>query len=61
MKRLDESDLDTALALGDAICGDLGVCCEQKGRVIHKILGKLEELRAQAVTTGAESRAEPPK
>lgn len=51
MKEIDEKTLDTALALGDAICDELGICCEKRGQVIFRVYKKLEELRSQKVAT----------
>lgn len=51
MKEIDEKDLDTAISLGDAICNELGICCEKRGRVIFQIYKKLEELKPQKPTT----------
>jgi len=50
MKEIDERDLDTALALGDAICDELGICCEKRGQVIFKVYKKLQELKSQKGT-----------
>ena len=47
MKEIDEENLDTALALGEAICNELGICCEKRGTVIFRVYKKLEELRLQ--------------
>lgn len=52
MKDIDERDLDTALALGDAICDELGICCEKRGQVIFKVYTKLQELKSQKETAG---------
>jgi hypothetical protein len=51
MKEIDEKTLDTALALGDAICDELGICCEKRGQVIFRVYKKLEELKSQKVAT----------
>jgi hypothetical protein len=51
MKEIDEKALDTALALGDAICDELGICCEKRGQVIFRVYKKLEELKSQKVAT----------
>ena len=47
MKDLDENNLDTAIALGDAVCNELGLCCEKRGRVIFQILQRLEEMKPE--------------
>ncbi len=44
MKELNEKTLDTAIALGDAVCNELGICCEKRGQVIFQVYKKLEEL-----------------
>jgi len=41
MKEIDQNNLDTAIALGDAVCEELGICCETRGRVIFQIYKKL--------------------
>lgn len=46
MKEIDEKELDTAISLGDAICDELGICCEKRGQVIFKVYQKLEELKS---------------
>ena len=45
MKEIDQEKLDTAISLGNAVCGELGICCEQRGKVIHEIYKKLKELK----------------
>ncbi len=45
MKEVDQNNLDSAIALGDAVCGELGICCETRGRVIFQIYKKLEEAK----------------
>lgn len=50
MKDLDENNLDTAIALGDAVCNELGLCCEKRGRVIFQILQRLEEMKPEPKT-----------
>ncbi|MFC1954808.1 hypothetical protein ACFLVZ_03195 [Chloroflexota bacterium] len=45
MKELDEKNLDTAIVLGDAVCKELGICCDERGRVIFRIYNKLEEAK----------------
>ena len=40
MKEIDQNSLDTAIALGDAVCEELGICCETRGRVIFQIYKK---------------------
>ena len=47
MKELDQNNLDTAIALGDSVCKELGICCETRGRVIFQIYKRLEELKPQ--------------
>jgi len=45
MKEIDQNNLDTAIALGDAACEELGICCDTRGRVIFQIYKKLEEVK----------------
>lgn len=52
MKEINQENLDTALALGDAVCSELGICCEKRGRVIFQIYKKLEELKTKPKATG---------
>ena len=51
MKEIDQNNLDTAIALGDAVCDELGICCETRGRVIFQIYKKLEEMKPKKDTT----------
>ena len=51
MKEIDQNNLDTAIALGDAVCEELGICCETRGRVIFQIYKKLEEVKPKKDTT----------
>jgi len=51
MKEIDQTSLDTAIALGDAVCEELGICCETRGRVIFQIYKKLEELKPKSDAT----------
>ena len=52
MKELDQDNLDSAIALGDAVCGELGICCEKRGRVIFQIYKKLGELKPRQEIQG---------
>ncbi len=45
MKDIDQNNLDTAIGLGDAVCEELGICCDKRGRVIFQIYKRLEELK----------------
>ena len=45
MKEIDQDNLDTAIALGDAVCNELGICCDTRGRVIFQIYKKLMETK----------------
>ena len=45
MKDIDQDSLDTAIALGDAVCNELGICCDKRGRLIFRIYKKLEDLK----------------
>jgi hypothetical protein len=51
MKEIDQQNLDTAIALGDAVCKELGFCCTERGRIIFKIFKKLEELKTAKPVT----------
>ena len=51
MNEIDQNNLDTAIALGDAVCEELGICCETRGRVIFQIYKKLEEVKPKKDTT----------
>ena len=51
MKEIDHNNLDTAIALGDAVCEELGICCETRGRVIYQIYKKLEEVKPKKDST----------
>ncbi len=51
MKEIDQNNLDTAIALGDAVCEELGICCETRGRVIFQIYKKLEEAKPKKDAT----------
>lgn len=50
MSEIDQNNLDTAIALGDAVCKELGICCEKRGRVIFQIYKKLEEVKPKKDT-----------
>lgn len=50
-KEIDQNNLDTAIALGDAVCNELGICCETRGQVIFEVYQKLEELKSQKQIT----------
>ncbi len=50
MKQIDENNMDAAIALGDAVCEELGICCETRGRVIFRIYKKLEEVKPKEDT-----------
>lgn len=45
MQEIDQGNLDTAIALGDAVCKALGICCEKRGKVIFEVYQKLEAMR----------------
>lgn len=47
MKDIDQENLDAAIALGDAVCQELGICCEERGRVIFRVYKKLGELKTK--------------
>jgi hypothetical protein len=52
MKEINEENLDTAIALGDAVCNELGICCDKRGRVIFQIYKKLQELKPRVDVVG---------
>jgi len=51
MEEIDQNNLDTAIALGDAVCDELGICCDTRGRVIFQIYKKLAEIKPKKDTT----------
>lgn len=51
MRELDEENLDTAITLGDAVCKELGICCDKRGQVIFRIYQKLREIKPKKDTT----------
>lgn len=55
---IDQNNLDTAIALGDAVCNELGICCETRGRVIFQIYKKLEEVKPKKDTPAAQQSDE---
>jgi len=52
MKEIDQNNLDTAIVLGNAVCDELGLCCEKRGQVIFQIYRKLEELKPRGDVMG---------
>ena len=54
MKEIDQNNLDTAIALGDAVCKELGICCEKRGQVIFQVYKKLEEMKPKKDTNVTE-------
>ncbi len=58
MKEIDQNSLDTAIALGDAVCNELGICCDKRGRVIFEIYKKLEELKPRPENKGVPETSE---
>ncbi|MCK4793161.1 MAG: hypothetical protein KAV87_56040 [Desulfobacteraceae bacterium] len=58
MKEIDQNSLDTAIALGDAVCEELGICCEKRGQVIFQVYKKLEEMKPKKDTTVTEQSPE---
>lgn len=47
MKGIDQENLDTAITLGDAVCKELSICCDKRGRVIFQIYRKLREMKPE--------------
>ena len=60
MKEIDQGNLDTAIALGDAVCSELGICCDKRGRVIFQIYKRLEELKPRQEPSGKPEAGEAP-
>ena len=58
MKEIDQNNLDTAIALGDAVCKELGICCEKRGQVIFQVYKKLEEMKPKTDTNVTEQPPE---
>ena len=50
--------MDAAIALGDAVCKELGICCTTRGRIIFQIYKKLEEVKPKKDTTITEQPPE---
>lgn len=50
-KKIDHNDMDAAIALGDAVCKQLGICCETRGKVIFEVYQKLQEMHSQQGST----------
>jgi hypothetical protein len=55
-KEIDQESLNTATTLGDAVCKELGICCDKRGQVIFQIFQKLREIKLKNDTT-AEPKA----
>jgi hypothetical protein len=55
MKEIDQEELDTAISLGDAVCSELGICCEKRGRVIFQIYKRLQESKPRQERSGGEA------
>lgn len=51
MGDINEQNMDTAIALGNAVCEELEICCEKRGDVIFQIYRKLEELKPKSDAT----------
>ena len=58
MSEIDQNNLDTAIALEDAVCKELGICCEKRGRVIFQIYKKLEEVKPKKDTAVTDEPSE---
>ena len=58
MKGIDQDNLDTAIVLGDAVCEELGICCETRGRVIFQIYKRLEEVKPKKDATATPQTSE---
>ena len=51
MEELDQNSMDTAITLGDAVCDELEICCDKRGRVIYQLYKQLRELKPAVDTT----------
>ena len=60
MEDIDQKNLGTAIALGDAVCEELGVCCTIRGRIIFQIYKKLEEVKFKKDTIVTQQPNEAP-
>ena len=60
MKEIHQQNLDTAMALGDAVCKALGICCEKRGQVIFEVYQKLEAMRSKEAEPAPQPRDGPP-
>lgn len=60
MNEVNQNNLNIAIILGDAVCKELGICCEPKGDVIHLIYQELNELDAKAKTIEEPETTETP-
>jgi hypothetical protein len=58
MREINENNLDTAITLGDAVCEELGICCETRGRIIFRIYKKLEEKNPEKDTADTQQAGE---
>ena len=58
MKQIDGNNMDAAIALGDAVCKELGICCTIRGRIIFQLYKKLEEVKPKKDTTITEQPPE---
>lgn len=58
MKEIDNNNLDTAIVLGDAVCKELGICCDKRGRVIFQVYKKLVEMKPKEDTTVTQQPSE---
>jgi len=47
MKQIDQENLDTAIILGDAVCKELRICCDKRGKVIFQIYQQLREMKSE--------------
>lgn len=47
MKEINEENMDVAIALGDAVCSELDICCRERGQVIFQIYRKLNEMNSK--------------
>ena len=60
MKDINKNNLDAAITLGEAVCNELGICCDARGRVIYQLYRKLEELESKDKSINEPEKTEVP-
>jgi len=56
--QIDQDNLTAAIAVGDAVCNELGICCDKRGRVIYQIYKKFEELKSKDSSVDRSEKSE---